>query len=444
MELKINGILIFSESDFNYLSGAIPSEFGNMVSIQKISITSNNFTGPLPETLAKLTTLKDFRISDNHFSGNIPDFIQNWTNLEKIVMLASGLEGPIPSGISLLTNLSDLRISDIKATGAAFPPLRNMTKMKTLVLRNCNITGEIPSYLSDMAKLKTLDLSFNKLTGQIPNSFESLSMLKFMYLTGNTLSGSVPASWMLRNVGNIDLSYNNFTFETSDSSSCQWTNVNLFRSSSLGNNVAGFIPCSRSKCSSCSHSFHINCGGKEIIANRGTKYEDDSDSAGASNYFLSRENWAFSTTGNFMDDHNDLDNFKALAANTSRLLMKDSQLYTTARLSPISLSYYGFCLINGNYTVNLHFSEIIFTNDNTFGSLGRRVFDIYIQGKLVLRDFNIVDEAGGAGKAVIKNFTAVVTDTTLEIRFHWAGRGTVGIPSRGIYGPLISAISVDS
>ncbi|PIA30447.1 hypothetical protein AQUCO_05500015v1 [Aquilegia coerulea] len=492
------------ESDFNYLSGAIPRELGNMVSIEKISITSNNFTGTLPETLAKLTNLKDFRISDNHFSGKIPDFIQNWTNLEKMIMHASGLEGPIPSGISLLTKLSDLRISDIKATGAAFPPLSNMKKMKTLVLRNCNITGEIPSYLSDMTILKTLDLSFNKLTGQIPNSFDRLSKLKFVYVTGNTLSGSVPASWMLKNGGNIDLSYNNFTFETSGSSSCQQTNVNLFGSSSLGNNFIGkrclvqidegystsFLATSEMRptqkfrvvkwCSGdsirgkflrvcpsvcwksspkgvkvvhlClvqfhtprfrSHSFHINCGGREIIANGSTKYDDDSDSAGASNYFLSRENnWAFSSTGNFMDDDINPDNFKA--ANTSKLAMNDSQLYMTARLSPISLSYYGFCLINGNYTVNLHFAEIIFTNDNTFKTLGRRVFDIYIQGKLVLRDFNIVDEAGGAGKAVIKNFTAVVTGTTLEIRFHWAGKGTVGIPFRGIYGPLISAISVD-
>jgi hypothetical protein len=62
----------------------------------------------------------------------------------------------------------------------------------------------------------------------------------------------------------------------------------------------------------------------------------------------------------------------------------------------------------------------------------------------VLQDFNIADEAGGAGKAVIKNFTANVTTTnTLEIRLFWAGKGTTGIPVRGVYGPLISAISVD-
>ena len=59
------------------------------------------------------------------------------------------------------------------------------------------------------------------------------------------------------------------------------------------------------------------------------------------------------------------------------------------------------------------------------------------------KDFNIEDEAGGVGKAVIKIFPAAVTNSTLEISFHWAGKGTTGIPVRGVYGPLISAISVN-
>lgn len=33
-------------------------------------------------------------------------------------------------------------------------------------------------------------------------------------------------------------------------------------------------------------------------------------------------------------------------------------------------------------------------------------------------------------------------DNTLEIYFYWAGKGTNSIPQRGVYGPLISAISV--
>ena len=66
-----------------------------------------------------------------------------------------------------------------------------------------------------------------------------------------------------------------------------------------------------------------------------------------------------------------------------------------------------------------------------------------MKGKLVLKDFDIEKEAGGTEKPIVKTFNATVTQHTLKIHFYYAGKGTTGIPTRGIYGPLISAISVD-
>ncbi|CAL5207660.1 unnamed protein product [Lathyrus oleraceus] len=37
-----------------------------------------------------------------------------------------------------------------------------------------------------------------------------------------------------------------------------------------------------------------------------------------------------------------------------------------------------------------------------------------------------------------------VSSNTLEIRFYWAGKGTQAVPNKSVYGPLISAISVES
>nr|AMM43084.1 LRR-RLK [Vernicia montana] len=419
--------------EFNKLSGELPQELGNLSRIERMLLTSNNFTGQLPPTFAKLTTLQDFRIGDNQFIGQIPDFIQNWTNLEKLVIQGSGLSGPIPSGIRLLGSITDLRISDLSnGTEVPFPTLSNMKNLKTLILRSCNIVGQLPDFLGEMTKLKNLDLSFNKLTGDIPRTFSGAVKTDYIYLTGNMLTGVVP-DWILQKGENVDLSYNNFTTH----SSCQERTVNLFGSSSM-NNVSTTVSCLRSNhCPKNFYSFHINCGGKEAVIN-GKTYEDDTDSGGPSRFYQSRTNWAFSSTGNFMDDDRPTDSFTW--TNTAK--PGTSALYTDARLSPISLTYYGFCMGNGNYTVSLHFAEIMFTDDNTYNSLGRRIFDIYIQGKRVQKDFNLGVEAGGAGKAV-KNFAAIVTNQTLEIRFYWNGKGTTAIPSRGVYGPLISAISVN-
>ncbi|GKV45304.1 hypothetical protein SLEP1_g52409 [Rubroshorea leprosula] len=437
--------LIELNVEINQLSGALPSELGNLTSIERLLLASNNFTGELPATFSRLTSLKDFRIGDNRFTGKIPSLIQNWTELNKLVIQASGFMGPIPSSISALEKLTDLRISDLSGSDqATFPKLSRKLNMSRLILRNCNIFGKLPDYLGQMTSLKFLDLSFNKLSGEIPSSYYGLVDIDFMYLTGNLLSGTIPP-WILEKGDNIDLSYNNFNFTAGSpgATSCQQKSVNLFASSSgATNSIRGDISClgSVSKCQKKRYSLYINCGGREVTV-KGTKYEDDRDEAGPSKFVEGSSNWAISNTGNFLDDDKNPDNF--IATSKSKLSVKDSELYMNAHLSAISLTYYGFCMEDGNYTVNLHFAEIMFTDDKTYSSLGRRIFDIYIQGKLVKEDFNIAAEAGGVGKAIIKPFPAVVINGTLEIRLYWAGKGTTAIPDRGVYGPLISAISVN-
>ncbi|EXB54091.1 hypothetical protein L484_017528 [Morus notabilis] len=417
----------------NYLNGTIPPEWGSS-QLVNISLLGNRLTGSIPKELANITTLKSLVLEINRLSGNLPPELGNLSNIERFLVTSNNFTGELPETLGKLTTLKDLRISDLSGSEATFPPLNNMTKMKTLILRNCNLNGTIPDYLGEMSSLKTLDLSFNKLSGNVPNSLASLSNVDYIFLTGNLLSGEV-AEWLLTKGESIDLSYNNFTV---NNSSCQQRNVNLFASSSQGNN-SKIVSCLT--CYGNWYSLHINCGGKEVTVN-GTTFESDTDSAGPSNLFVSKTNWAVSTTGYFADNDSPKDSYTT--GNLSSLTVANPELYMNARLSPISLTYYAFCLGNGNYTVKLHFAEIMFTNDTTYSSLGRRLFDVYIQGKLVLKDFNIADEAGQAGKAVIKNFTAVVTSSTLDIRFYWAGKGTTAIPNRGVYGPLISAISVNS
>lgn len=138
------------------------------------------------------------------------------------------------------------------------------------------------------------------------------------------------------------------------------------------------------------YALHINCGGKEVSISDDAVYRDDSESRGASMLYLSQsQNWAFSSTGNFMD--NDLDSDNYIVTNVSTLYNSTtpvSELYRTARVSPLSLTYYGLCLLNGNYTVKLHFAEIIFTNDSTFNSLGKRIFDVYLQVHMTLTLFS--------------------------------------------------------
>ncbi|KAL1202421.1 putative leucine-rich repeat receptor-like serine/threonine-protein kinase [Cardamine amara subsp. amara] len=432
--------------EYNQISGELPPELGNLKNIQRLFVSSNNLTGEIPSTFANLTTLTDFRISDNQFSGAIPDFIQNWTELGKLVIQASGLVGPIPNGIGSLRKITDLRITDLSGPESLFPPLQSMT-LKTLVLRNCNLTGELPAYLGDMRSLKMFDVSFNKLSGPVPNTYSALSNVDFIYFTSNMLSGEVPR-WMIDTGDQIDITYNNFSIDPK-TAKCQENGVFMFSSTSplVENNSSNTSCLSNFECPRTFYGLHINCGGPEIQFNETLKYDaDEADSNGPIYTDSSRSGWVSSNTGNFLDDDRSA-GAKAIWETSSVVNITNSSLdssyYTKARLSAISLTYYAFCLKEGNYTVNLHFAEIVFSGINSYTSLGRRFFDIYIQGKLEIKDFNIVDEAKGALRVVVKSFPVTITNGKLEIRLQWAGKGTQALPVKGHYGSLISVVSVD-
>ncbi|KAF9618119.1 hypothetical protein IFM89_000235 [Coptis chinensis] len=420
----------------NNLTGPLPRELGNLRALRRILLSGNNFTGNLPETFANLKSLTDFRIAGSGITGRIPGFIGEWTRLKTLDMQGTNMEGPIPSNISLLRNLKELRISDLNVSSMNFPDLQELTKLEELVLRSCSITGSIPPYIGEkLLNIKKLDLSFNRLTGVIPETLARLTKLQLMFLTNNTLTGQI-SPWISRLSGtrdNFDISYNNFTgtFE----SNCFANRLNAI--SSFPAQPANSVPWCLKKDLPCPgkskyYNLFVDCGGSGLSF-EGERYEPDLDGMGPSSFFHT-DKWACSTTGDYGYG---IVVFREPTTNNSA-----GNLYSTARIAPFSLKYYGRCLRQGPYKVKLHFAEIMFTFDKRNNTAGRRIFDIYIQGKRIWKDFNIAKEAGGVGKSFVMEHNANVTGSTLEIHLYWAGKGTIAVPRGDIYGPLISAISV--
>lgn len=108
----------------------------------------------------------------------------------------------------------------------------------------------------------------------------------------------------------------------------------------------------------------------------GNEYDKDQDGRGASHFLADYlERWAYSSTGVFIGK----ESTPYIAKSTSSLNLMGPEFYQTARVAPNSLKYYGLCLQKGSYNVRLHFAEIMFTNDQTYSSLGKRIFDVSIQ-----------------------------------------------------------------
>ncbi|GLU14109.1 hypothetical protein SLE2022_306980 [Rubroshorea leprosula] len=442
--------LTYLAFSFNNFSGTLPLELGNLVKLEQLYIDSCGVGGEIPSTFANLLNMQEMCLSDNPFTGKIPDFIGNWTNLKLLRLEGNYFEGPIPSSFPKLTSLESLRIIGLSNVSSSLDFIRNLKNLTSLILRNALITGSIPSDIGELQHLQNLDLSFNNLTGHIPSALFTIGSLQYLLLGNNSLSGTLP-SQKSENLTNMDLSYNflsgsfpswvntirqlnlvanNFTFDKS--------NVSLFPGL---NCLQRSFPCNRSSPSYA--NFAINCGGWGMFAD-GITYETETSYLGIASFNVSdTEKWAVSNVGSITDGI-----FGATNQSTSELVRNTNllYLYQNSRISAGSLRYYGLGLANGPYTVNLLFAEIAFSDrsNHNWESLGRRLFDIYIQGIIVLKDFDISKEAGGVDRAITRNFTASVTENHLEIHLFWAGKGTCCIPQVGSYGPSISAIRVVS
>ncbi|GKV44294.1 hypothetical protein SLEP1_g51486 [Rubroshorea leprosula] len=282
-----------------------------------------------------------------------------------------------------------------------------------------DIRGVLPEELLALKFLTSLNISKNYFTGPLPAWIGNLSTLQLLSIAYNAFSGPIP-----KELGNLK----ELTVLILPGLNC------LQRS----------FPCNRNP--PLYANFSIKCGGSETTAD-GIIYEADTTFLGTASFnVIGSEKWAVSIAGFFSDTKKQI--YVQNRQNTSAQMRNTNspQLYQTSRISPGSLRYYGLGLENGPYTVKLLFAETAFDDRSkqTWKSLGRRVFDIYIQGTIVLKDFDISKEAGGVDIAITKNFNATVTENYLEILLLWTGKGTCCIPVQGYYGSSISAINVES
>ncbi|CAN1263273.1 Probable LRR receptor-like serine/threonine-protein kinase At1g56130 [Linum perenne] len=385
----------------NFLSGTLSPSIGNLTRMQYLNLGTNQFTGPLPREIGLLTDLRSLGFGSNNFNGSLPSELGSLSRLEQMYFDSAGVSGPIPSTFADLTNLATVWGSDNAFTGRIPDFIGSWTSLTTLFLGNNRLNGTLPDRKSP--SLVNIDVSYNNLGGNLP-------------------------SWV-NATNQLNIVFNNFTIDPSNTNGLP-SGINCLQQN---------FPCNRNP--PIYSQFSIKCGGPSITtANPRLTYERDNETLGPATYFVPEtDRWGVSNVGLFAGSNNPQYRIFSSSQFTNTL---DSELFQTARLSASSLRYYGLGLENGNYTVTLHFSETAIVNGNTWRSLGRRLFDVYIQGNRVLRDFDIKNAAGGVStRAVQRNFTVRVSENYMDIHLYWAGKGTCCIPAQGVYGPSISAIS---
>ena len=130
------------------------------------------------------------------------------------------------------------------------------------------------------------------------------------------------------------------------------------------------------------YNFSIKAGGPQITSSNGIVFERDNETLGPASYFVTdTRKWGVSNVGSFAGNDNPPYTSSISSQFTNTL---DSELFQTARISASSLRYYGLGLENGDYNVTLHFAEMAISDTTSWESVGRRVFDIYIQVCIIL------------------------------------------------------------
>ncbi|CAH8355764.1 unnamed protein product [Eruca vesicaria subsp. sativa] len=342
-------------------------------------------------TACRITALKVYAMD---VAGPIPPQLWTLTHLTNLYLSNSGLKGEIPSSFANLVNLQDAKIL---GTGLTIPSsFSYLTSLNELVLRNSNLTGTIPSSFGEHLNLTQVDVSYNELTGTLP-PWVSIPNLK------------------------LNLVANNFTLEGLDK---RWVLPGL---KCLQKN----FPCNRGK--GIHSDVSIKCGGTQIRSITGNVFERDDEDLGSASFFVNDVNrWATSSVGLYAGNINNIWVINSL----------ERQLFQTARHSSSSLRYYGLGLENGVYTVKLQFAEIEILGTKAWKGLGRRRFDIYVQGRLAEKDIHIrISDDDTTVRPVQREYKAHVSENYLEIHLFWAGRGTLTIPVQGTCGPLKSTIS---
>ncbi|CAL9233745.1 unnamed protein product [Arabidopsis halleri] len=187
-----------------------PIEFGNTSSssrLRALSLASNNFDGPIPESISKFLNLNILDLSFNHFIGAIPRSISQLANLSYLDLSDNKLEGEVPGCLWRL-QLLKLTYNSFRSFGKP-PEVFDSTQMNVLSLKSNSFRGPFPHWICKLRSLSLLDLSINSFSGLIPSCLRNITNLEVLNLRNNDFSGGLPDMCVkATNLKTLDVSWN--------------------------------------------------------------------------------------------------------------------------------------------------------------------------------------------------------------------------------------------
>ncbi|QHO24811.1 hypothetical protein HN51_048310 [Arachis hypogaea] len=165
----------------------------SLQSLQVLSMSSSNLSGPLDPSLTKLQSLSVLQLDHNNLSSPVPDYFGNLSGLNTLQLRSCGLSGVFPKNILQLPSLQVLDVSDNQGLHGSLPNFPNQASLSHLNLSHTNFSGPIPDTIGNLKHFSTLDLSNCQFNGTLPNSISNLAQLVYLDLSFNNLTGPLPS-----------------------------------------------------------------------------------------------------------------------------------------------------------------------------------------------------------------------------------------------------------
>jgi|ERR1711934_244377 len=167
----------------NGLKGMIPDSLAKMLSLKTLELENNQLTGTVPGYLASLPDLQMVHLAHNQLHGNLPATIMNLTEpypaMQEIDLSYNQITGPIPETVFGPEKLGPWAPND---------------NLKVLNLRSNALTGDIPSRMTRADRMVSMLLGGNNMTGTIDDSLGSfLTSRKYCDLSGSVWTCPLPS-----------------------------------------------------------------------------------------------------------------------------------------------------------------------------------------------------------------------------------------------------------